>query len=297
MDRGLLEPTHSAMSPPVTLGEALPAGTGVCVINLDARTDRWTTFQETMLPLLAPLPVHRISATLGTALPGYAQPPYFRGRKRDRTWAARGGCTLSHRAAMLHALAQKWPYLLILEDDIYLPIQASSALLGTLQKSFASSPPEVFYLGYTDPVSPFKHLATLDESFSLYQLFGCSTTQAYLLSAAAVRHILAMLPAENKIWKWLTRHRAIDRFFYRNLSPELCVTAISPSLIEQSPGHSDILGKTTEEHSQDFLTAIPTAAPHSAASFEKAMAARRSTFARSAIYDLLRSSWKSLRGF
>lgn len=58
-----------------SLASTLPPRTGVCAINLDSRPDRWDHFQNTVLPFLNSLPTARISATLGTALPGYGEPP------------------------------------------------------------------------------------------------------------------------------------------------------------------------------------------------------------------------------
>ena len=107
---------------PQTIGSIFPPSTGICAINLDTRMDRWEIFQREILPQFEGLPVDRISATLGTQILGYGKAPYFRGRKRDRTWAARGGCTLSHRNAMLHAKAKGWSHLLILEDDITIEV-------------------------------------------------------------------------------------------------------------------------------------------------------------------------------
>ena len=181
---------------PQTIGATLPPGTGVCVINLDSRTDRWETFQREILPQFEGLQVDRISATLGTQIPGYGKAPYFRGRKRDRTWAARGGCTLSHRNAMLHAKAKGWSHLLILEDDITIETTPAPEFLNALQNAFQSMHFDVCYLGFTDPVAPFRQLVELGSGYALHQVFGCSTTHAYLLSTHAMDCMLAALPTQ-----------------------------------------------------------------------------------------------------
>lgn len=281
---------------PQTLAAALPPDTGVCVINLDSRTDRWEIFQREILPHFDGLPVDRISATLGTQIPGYGKAPYFRGRKRDRTWAARGGCTLSHRDALLHAKAKGWKYLLILEDDISIEAAPSPAFLASLQKALKSTSFDICYLGFTDPVSPFRQLSDLGSGYTLHQVFGCSTTHAYLHSTRSINRLLAVLPTPESIWKWITRHRAIDRFLSRNMSPELIVTALSPSLIVQRPCFSDIIGKDVsacnETHQTEVAAQHPSALDYPMKSLAKATSLRRSGY-----LDHLRSLWKRFCGF
>jgi GR25 family glycosyltransferase involved in LPS biosynthesis len=281
---------------PQTLGAALPPDAGICVINLDSRTDRWEIFQREILPYFDGLPVDRISATLGTQIPGYAKAPYFRGRKRDRTWAARGGCTLSHRDALLHAKAKGWKYLLILEDDISIETAPSPAFLASLQKSLQSISFDVCYLGFTDPVPPFRQIVDLGSDHALHQVFGCNTAHAYLLNTASMNWILDRLPTPAGIWPWLARHRAIDRFFYQHLSPHLIVTAISPSLVIQRPCFSDIVGKEVASCAETHLTRIDSLHPESNV-FNARMRLQATTFTRTGYLELLRGFWKRLNGF
>lgn len=284
-------------SPDITrLGQALPEGSGVCVINLDHRHDRWEEFQSAMTSHLAPLEVHRISAVEGVGLPGFGEPPYFRGRARDCTWAARAGCTLSHRAALLHARDAGWSRVLILEDDIHLPQPPARDMLVALHEVLGKPGTDICYLGFTDPVPPFRELARLGSSHALHQVFGCNTAQAYLVSRHAMDCILALLPEPQDIWRWLTRHRAVDRFYYRNLSPLLTVTAVSPAIIEQKPGFSDIIGKHVAAYSEYHHTTIEARHPDSE-SYAKDLARRAAAFARAGRIDRFRGWWKSLRGF
>jgi glycosyl transferase family 25 len=281
---------------PQTIGATLPPGTGVCVINLDTRTDRWETFRRELLPQFEGLQVDRISATLGTQISGYGRAPYFRGKKRDRTWAARGGCTLSHRDAMLYAKAKGWSHLLILEDDITIEATLTQAFLNALQNALRSTRFDVCYLGFTDPVPPFRHLVDVDSGHALHQVFGCNTAHAYLLSPSAIDHILNLLPAESEIWPWLARHRAIDRFYYHNLSPKLFISALSPSLIIQRPCFSDIVGKDVASCTETHQTNIEPLNPDPQA-FESRMHAQATAFKRTTYLDQLRGLWKKLRGF
>lgn len=280
----------------LNLGTSLPPGTGACVINLDSRKDRWDAICEEIVPLLDGIPVKRISATLGVNLPGFGQRPFFRGRKRDRTWAARGGCTLSHRSALLHAKAEGWSHLLILEDDITLDTVPGASFLAELKDKLMTTRFDVCYLGYTDPVAPFRHLADLGDGHSLNQVFGCSTTHAYLLTATAVDWIIAKLPEPSGIWKWLTRHRAIDRFYYRNLSPSLVVTALSPALIQQTAGFSDIIGSTVSACAENHPTEVGKEHPDPNV-FASRLAKQAAIFHRASRLDFFRGLLKSIRGF
>lgn len=279
-----------------TLGSALPPGTGVCVINLDSRDDRWQKLSGDVLPQFAPLPVHRIPAILGTSLPGYGQRPFFRGRKRDTTWAARGGCVLSHRAALLHARENHWPHVLVLEDDITLAESPDPAFPDSLRAALQSTDFDICYLGHTDPVPPFRHLADLGGGRSLHQVFGCNTAHAYLVSARAAEELLDRLPQPDDIWKWLTRHRAVDRFYYRNLSPGMTITALSPALIDQEAGFSDILGRPAPAYADCHRTEVPARKPGPEA-YQAELARQAASFRRAGRADALRGLWKRLNGF
>jgi glycosyl transferase family 25 len=279
-----------------TLGQALPESCGVCVINLSHREDRWEDFQQNMLPHLAPLEVHRIPAVEGIRLPGFGLPPLFRGRPRDKTWAARAGCTLSHRAALMHAHAACWSHVLVLEDDIQMPSLPEPNSLFDLRLALESLDPDICYLGFTDPVSPFRELTCLGANRALHQVFGCNAAHAYIVSKRAIVHLLEILPQPEDIWHWLTRHRAVDRFYYRNLSPTLTVTAVSPPLIEQKPGFSDIIGRNVTVHSEMHKTTIDSHHPDPG-DYEKHLVFRASTFTRKNRIDFIRGWWKSIRGF
>lgn len=226
---------------------------GVLVVNLDSRPDRWQQVQALTAGLIPPDKLQRLPATAGIALPGYGQPPWFRGRKRDKTWAGRAGCTLSHRAAIAHARQQGWRSLLILEDDIELT-PALPAVLAALPDALASQDWDVCYLGYTDPVPPYRTLAQLPQGHSLCRVSGCSTTHAYLLRDTTFDWLLTRLPEPERIWKWTGMHRAIDRWYYRNLARRFVVTAVSPAVINQQGGFSDI---TQRPHEKVHTTLVP----------------------------------------
>lgn len=226
---------------------------GVLVVNLDDRGDRWEDTQQRLSGLVPAGRLRRLSAVAGVALPGYGRPPWFRGRGRDRTWAGRAGCALSHRNAIQLARDSGWPAVLILEDDLEVSADAASVLAG-LGSALATHAWDACYLGYTDPVAPYRTLAGLPAAHRLCRISGASTTHAYLLRDTTYDWLLQRLPAPAQVWPWISRHRAIDRWYYRNLSRRFSVCAVSPSLIVQQAGFSDI---TQRRHERVHSTAVP----------------------------------------
>lgn len=219
---------------------------GVLVVNLDQRPDRWQSVQHTLAGRVPAGKLIRLSATLGTALPGYGSTPWFRGRARDRTWAGRAGCTLSHRTAIEHARAHGWRTLLILEDDIELAPDFD-AVLDALPAALEAAGWDVCYLGFTDPKPPYRRLAVLPAGHALYRIAGASTTHAYLLRDTTFDWLLARLPKASRVWEWTAMHRAIDRWYYRNLARRFRVCAVSPSIVNQTGGISDITQRAHEK--------------------------------------------------
>jgi len=269
-----------------------PIADGVLVINLDERTDRWQAFLEQVAARLLPLSPSRLPAVKGVALPGFGQRPFFHGHKRDRTWAGRAGCTLSHRAAIEKAAAYDWKRVLILEDDIELAPDFDTTL-GALSKALESEDWDICYLGYTDPIGPFRTHTPLTGGYRLDQLYGCNTTHAYLVNQRAYRFLLDRLPTESTVWQWLTRNRAIDRWYARTLSQQLTVIAPSRSLINQRDDISDITGRGNETA---HITAI-SADTHTALPYNLARTWRKAWFWLEGLYDAARGWIKQQRGF
>ncbi len=265
---------------------------GVLVVNLDSRPDRWQDVQARTADFIPAYKLHRLSATLGAALPGFGVPPWFRGRKRDRTWAGRAGCTLSHRSAIAHARQQGWRTLLILEDDIELAPDFSE-VITRLPTALQSHDWDICYLGFTDPVPPYRTLAELPAGHSLCAVNGCSTTHAYLLKDTTYDRLLERLPKPGTIWPWISRHRAIDRWYYRNLARHFAVCAVSPSVINQQGGFSDI---TQRQHETVHTTRVPDTR-HGALGFRLLGTLRGLSFRIAEPRDWLRGKIKQLRGF
>ena len=265
---------------------------GVLVVNLDNRSDRWQAMQSLTRGLIPADKLHRLPAVLGAALPGFGERPWFRGRPRDKTWAGRAGCTLSHRAAIAHAKAAGWRTLLILEDDIELAPDLP-VVLAALPGALARHDWDVCYLGYTDPVSPYRTLALLPAGHTLCRVSGASTTHAYLLRDTSYDWLLARLPEPAAIWRWTSRHRAIDRWYYRNLARRFTVCAVSPAVINQQGGYSDI---TQREHEKLHTTRVPEPR-HGALGFALLGVWRWLGFRLAEPRDWLRGRIKQWRGF
>jgi len=265
---------------------------GVLVVNLDNRPDRWQDLQAVTAAVVPADKLHRLPATLGAALPGFGALPWFHGRKRDRTWAGRAGCTLSHRAAIAHARQQGWRTVLILEDDIELE-PALAEVLAELPAALQASDWDVCYLGFTDPVSPYRTLADLPDGHSLCAVSGCSTTHAYLLRDSSFELLLEKLPTADTIWHWISRHRAIDRWYYRNLARYFKVCAVSPAVINQQGGFSDI---TQRLHEKVHTTRVPDAR-QGALTFRLLGTLRWLEYRLAEPRDWLRGHIKQVRGF
>jgi len=269
---------------------------GVLVINLDHRQDRWNSFLETQAPKLEGLAVERISAVQGTQVQGYGEYPYFRGGSKDQRWAARGGCILSHRKALRTAVEKGWQEALILEDDVALP-DDSLSLMREVSGLFQEGRPKVVYFGYTDPVRPYLRIKNLVDDLTLYRVYGCNTAHAYLINIDCCRWILGKLPGEENIWPWVTVHRAIDRWYYRNLSRRASVYALSRSKVMQKEGHSDIVGKKVQCARDRHKMKIKKEESTHPLIYNFSMCARMFSFRVGGLYDRLRGYYKRARGF
>ena len=269
---------------------------GVLVINLDQRVDRWAQFQEAARGNIPPEKLQRLPARLGLEIPGFGERPWFRGRKRDNTWAGRAGCVQSHRRALTMAREAGWRVVMLLEDDVEFAPEFSA-----LSESFAAvlrdNEWQVCYLGFTEPWSPGRKLASLDHSHSLQQIHGCTTTHAYLVRAEARDWILSQLPDEKNIWGWLATHRAIDRWYQRQLGLRFQVACVSPGLVNQAAGFSDIAARRTDSSAEDRHThaAVVSSAGKIAYSFRRAL--RKISVRIGLAGDVLRGRIRRVQGF
>ncbi len=226
--------------PPAT-GSLGRLADGVLVINLDHRPERLERFAAMAEghPQLAGW--ERVAAVNGVDLPGYGAAPWFRGGKRDKCWAGRAGCTLSHRNAIARAKAAGWRSVLILEDDALPGPEFSADVEDFIRSGGGKTPPwEVCYLGWSQQAGPAHEWAALPHGRSLCRVDGCFGTFAYQVKQEAYDWILARLPTVDTVWPWIARYRAVDRWYARNLSRRFRCCALSPSLIGHYESFSDI---------------------------------------------------------
>jgi hypothetical protein len=152
---------------------------------------------------------------------------------------------------------------------------------------------DICYLGFTDPKTPFKKLENLDSEHDLWRVSGCNTAHAYLARSTVYDWLLDRLPTEDDIWSWLGQHRAVDRWYYRNLSRRFNVLAISPSVVNQRPGVSDI---TQRRNNGDHVTAIDGSRA-SSSGFALRNTLRHVSWLLAEPRDWLRGQIKRQRGF
>jgi hypothetical protein len=213
---------------------------GVLLINLEHRTDRLQRFAELAArhPLLANW--RRLPAVNGTDLPGFGAKPWFRGRQRDKCIAGRAGCTLSHRNAIARAKELGWDRVLILEDDVLADESFAADAAAFLTRAAADPDWGVCFLGWSQQIGPAMRLSALGGRRAIYQVFGCIGAFAYLVKREHYDWLLAGLPTPETVWPWIAAHRAVDRWYARNLSTRCKVWAVSPNLIGHYASFSDI---------------------------------------------------------
>jgi glycosyl transferase family 25 len=267
---------------------------GAFAVNLDQRADRWAEFQAATRNIIPPEKLQRFSACVGRELPGFGQRPWFRGGKRDGTWAGRAGCLQSHRRALLKARELGWRTVLLLEDDAGFAPEFGK-VAGLLAAALREYDWQVCYLGFTEPWGPGRKLAQFHETFALHQVHGCTTTHAYLVREAARDWILAHLPDEAHVWRWLASHRAIDRWYQRQLGLEFPIVCVSPSLVNQNASNSDIVTHRTVGNGSFTGTEIAPASGDVAYYFGHAF--RRVSVRLGSAGDTLRGWTRRVNGF
>lgn len=235
----------------------------VLVINLDHRTDRWNDVRAHLAGIVPEGKLHRLPAVLGKTLPGYGDSRWFRRTRRAATWGGRAGCLLSHRNALRLARERGWRRILILEDDarLALPLDGDA---GRDLARFVEQNGRVYgalFLGFTTPRKPVRHLLDLKDGPALFQIGGCSTTHAYVVDDSLYAPLLARLPSDDaRVWAWLSRHVAIDRWYSLHLGRLTQIAAISPQAVLQGASVSDITGREADYHGETNTDPLPALA-------------------------------------
>ena len=266
---------------------------GIAVINLDHRADRWHEVSTQAAKIPGQPAVTRIAACLGTALPGFGTRPWFRGRKTDMRWAARAGCVASHRRVMQQAQASGWQTTLVLEDDCDLAPLMTCDLDALHRVLFVEHPDwDVCYLGHNEIYPPSQRVASWSPAGEIMRVAGCATTHAYLVRERARDWIIAQTPGEDAPWPWVSRHRAIDRWYGHVLSRHFSVFACAPALLLQKTGYSDIGLHQVDWEQMEMVAAVPV---QSGFRCKLRMTHLRARFTD--VGDVLRSLWIRIHGF
>lgn len=219
----------------------------VCVINLDVRIDRKNLFQvqEPLWQRTFGCLPRWVVAVSGLSIPGYGKGPWFKDRiadRRKRSWAGKAGCILSHRAVIQEAHQAGVGSVLIVEDDALLTSEAAQLWENTVKGwvEHLADDWAAIYLCACTPRQPVRAVAGTNEN-RLLEVAGAVNTVAYLLNGRVFAPLLAELPDQHSIWPWVARHKAIDRWYARNMNRFGRVYVCAPSIVRQQPiGHSDI---------------------------------------------------------
>ncbi len=265
------------------------------VINLDKRPERWEQIVETTKGIFPENKLIRFSAALGVAIPGYGESPWFNGKSTDSRWAARAGCTLSHQQIMTMAIEKGWQTFLILEDDADFSQTDGKELAAVVGKLLVDrSSWDICYLGFSKTRGPSRLVSDIGKR-GTYEVSGCGTTHAYLVNVTARDWLARNLPAEDSIWPWIAKHRVIDRWYSWNLARHLKVLAVSPSIITQTTGYSDLV-----ENNVDYNIEFPgkvTLVPDSSMGYHMARVSWRVKGMTTLLHDSIRYLLKCIKGF
>jgi GR25 family glycosyltransferase involved in LPS biosynthesis len=219
----------------------------IFLINLDVRVDRMNAFQaqeSLWRRTFGCFPI-RVAAVSGLSIPGYGKLPWFRDRitdRRRRSWAGKAGCILSHRAVIQEAQRTGAGSVLIVEDDALLIREAAQLWEKTIKGWIEQLGDDwvAIYLCSSKPRQPIR-VATCADEIRLLEVFGASNTVACLLNGRVFPALLDELPDQRSVWRWVARHKAIDRWYSRNLNRFGRVYVCSPSIVlQQQIGRSDI---------------------------------------------------------
>ncbi len=219
---------------------------GICIINLDHRTDRWLEISA-QLTHIPQDKIHRISAVWGKKLPDFGTGPYFQGCNEEEAlfWAGRAGCLLSHRRCIAYAREHNWKRVLILEDDAELHTPLTDSIGSMIADSMLRKKWDILYLGATPyyPVaSPVNSVDADEGKVTLARIMGPLCTHAMIIQNQAYDEMLNLLPTEATVWSWLATHLSYDSWLANEYGRTSRHTILGcyPNLCSQSLSYSDI---------------------------------------------------------
>lgn len=192
--------------------------TKVVYINLAERIDRKTQIQRELLPVFPAAKIQRFNAIRDSRHGGI-------------------GCTMSHIAVLNMARQEKWPSVLIVEDDLVLTNKEEG--LPVLEKLLLN-PYDVICLGGTyisyDPQT--------------YRLNTSQTATAYIVAQHYYDTLIANFEESLAGFQHTGIYStyALDQWWKR-LQPTGLWYIVRPNMATQRPGYSDI-----EKHHVDYTS-------------------------------------------
>lgn len=220
---------------------------GICIINLDHRTDRWQKLRA-QLSHIPQEKIHRISAVWGKNLPDFGKGCYFQGCTKDERlfWAGRAGCLLSHRRCIEYAKEHNWEKVLILEDDATFHDTLETEIGTLLQETIEIVPTwHLFFLGstpYFPLASPIKQIEIEKGTITTARIMGPLCAHCYIVHQSAYNDMLRDLPTKQNVWKWQATHLSYDSWIANEFgrTKKHVILGCYPNLCSQGLFYSDI---------------------------------------------------------
>ncbi|MDD4925188.1 MAG: glycosyltransferase family 25 protein [Methylotenera sp.] len=204
----------------------------ICVINLDARPDRWENMQVQFANLNIKN-AHRFSAVSFDKLENNPPPENFKAyamaglqRKNEDANAehqikAMWGCLNSHVGAIAYAKSKKWPYVLILEDDCEFEF-FTNKVMKLVTEQIKSLEWDMLYLGGNQK----KYGLKLPVAKNLLSVTGVTLAHAYIVNASIYDKIIGEAPKAGM---------TIDDFYTKSFQKEIKTLLVNPPVAFQRP--------------------------------------------------------------
>lgn len=204
----------------------------VYVINLDSRPDRWQTMQA-QFAKFGIVNAHRFSAISFDRLENNPPPENFRNyalaglqRKNEVANAehqikAMWGCLSSHVGAIEYAKNQKWPYVLILEDDCEFEFFINK-VMHLVTEQIEKLPWDILYLGGNQK----KYGRREKLAKNILSATGVTLAHAYIVNASIYDKIINEAPKAGM---------TIDDYYTKSLQKEVNTLLITPQVAFQAP--------------------------------------------------------------
>ena len=208
-----------------------PLLNNICVINLDSRPDRWEAMQA-QFAQFGILNAQRFSAVsfekLESPAPKNLRDNAMAGLQRKNEAAnaehqikAMWGCLSSHVAVIKHAKTQKWPYVLILEDDCEFEFFLNK-LMRLVTEQVKGLQWDMLYLGGNQKKYGRKERITNN----LLSATGITLTHAYMVNASIYDKVIDEAPKAGM---------TIDDYYAKVLQKEINTLFVTPQVAFQAP--------------------------------------------------------------